>query len=121
MSREIDAKGTMGQNYAEALRKLIPAEVLIFYFALMATLPNDFWPTLSLTGVVVLVTPFYLWFAGSVKVMKQVIASTLSVLLYSVLFGSMANFIPESFSWISTLLAMTWTFLVPFLFVKEKE
>jgi hypothetical protein len=121
MSRQIESHGTIGQNYAEALRKLIPAEVLIFYFSLVAALPKDLIPTIALTAVAVLITPIYLYFPGAVRRIKQIVLSTLSMIIYTILFGSLAEFIPESFTWIPTLITITWTFVIPFFFMSDTQ
>lgn len=121
MSRQIESHGSIGQNYAEALRKLIPAEVLIFYFSLVSMMPNELIPTIALTAVAILATPFYLYFPGAVRKVKQLVLSTLSMLIYSVLFGSLAEFIPESLTWIPVLVTMTWTFAIPFFFMNDTK
>ena len=120
MSRQIKSSGTSLNNYAEALRKLIPAEILIFYFSLMSIAPEQFAAMVAVTIIATIITPFYLMKVSLVKSVKQIVLSTLSLLIYSILFGSLAEFIPETLDWIPTLAVMTWTFIVPFLFVTNK-
>lgn len=121
MSRQITSSGSVGQNYAEALRKLIPAEILIFYFSLVSLMPSDLIPTIALTLVTIAMTPIYLYYVGDVKKVKQLIVSTLSMLVYSVIFGSLASFIPESYSWVPLLVTLTWTFIMPLVFTNEEK
>lgn len=120
MSRQIKSSGTGLNNYAEALRKLIPAEILIFYFSLMSTVPEQLSAMIAVTVIAISLTPLYLMKVSLVKSVKQIVLSTTSLLIYSILFGSLSTFIPETLNWIPTLAVMTWTFAVPFLFVKDK-
>jgi hypothetical protein len=121
MSRQITLSGSTGQNYAEALRKMIPSEVLVFYAALVMAVPLALIPTMVVTILAIAATPVYLFFAGDVKDVKQLVISSVSMAIYSVLFGSLESFIPTEMIWIPTIVAITWTFLAPFLFVFKKE
>ena len=120
MSRQIKSTGSAGNNYAEALRKLIPAEILIFYFSLISAMPEQLSAMITVTVISVLITPVYLMKVSLVKSIKQISLSTLSLLIYSVLFGALSTYVPEAMNWIPTLIAMTWTFAVPFLFMSTK-
>jgi len=117
MSRQITSTGTSKQNYAEALRKLIPAEILIFYFSLLTVVPETLAPAIVVAFLAVLMTPFYLWFTGGVRKVSQIITSTLSMVIYTMVFGSLADFMPEDLFWLPAVLTITWTFAMPMFFM----
>lgn len=121
MSRQIDSLGTPRDNYAEALRKLIPAEILIFYFSLLTVVPETLAPAIVVAALAVLMTPFYLWFTGGVRKASQVAASTVSMIIYTLVFGSLAEFMPEDLFWLPAVITITWTFAMPMFFMGEKK
>jgi len=119
MAREIKTN----EEFKSRLLQLIPSEIVAAYMVLQGMIPQDEgkWGILIVSVVLLILTPFYLKIMEKIKGNLQIIASTLSfvVWVYSLGGGPFAYWgLYES--WIASIVLVLWTLIIP-LFVKTES
>ncbi len=115
MAREIKPD----QEYRSKLLKLIPSEIVAAYMVLHGVIPAEYakWGLIIITLVLLIITPFYLKKFEKVKKNLQIIASSLTfvVWVYSLGGGPFAHWNLYE-PWIASVVLVLWTLIIPLLF-----
>ena len=117
MAREIRES----QNYRDRLLKLIHSEIVAAYMVLLGIIPSDKarWGTLIVSIVLLILVPLYLRRIQNVRRISQLIATTISFVVWVYSIGGPFEAWGLYESWIGSVILVLWTLTIP-LFVNPK-
>lgn len=112
-----------GASFLRAILKLIPSEVVAVSVFLQGILPERLIPHLVVSGLLLLITPFYLRYAVGVSYRPQLVLASISLLVWMVAMGSgPLRFLraPWYEPWYGSVLLALWTLIPPMFFYRRK-
>ena len=114
MAREISSD----QNYFQKLLRLIPSEIIAAYLVIVGIIPaTDMkWGHITVSIVMILIIPFYLWRVLCIKNRFQIIATTIAfvIWIYSMNGGPFLSFGIYK-PWIASVILILWTVVMPII------
>jgi len=120
MGRSIEQEN----SFLQVLLKLIPSEVIAVFVFIQDVMPRQLVPHLVMALVLVALTPLYLSLAAGVKSRRQLILSTLSLVvwIYAMGTGPLRFVRPPYYEpWHGAVLLAVWTLVPPMLLTRVPE
>lgn len=111
-------------SFLQVLLKLIPSEVIAVFIFVQGVMPAKFWLQFIMAAVLTALTPSYLSLAAKVKSRRQLVLSTLSMVvwIYAMGTGPLRFVRPPYYEpWHGAVLLAVWTLLPPMLLTQKPD
>ncbi len=111
MPREINST----QEYQDKIVKLIPTEIVGAYMVLAGIIPTEYARagTSTVSGILLLLTPLYLWRLSKVRNKIQLFVTTMSFVVWVYSLGGPFQAWNLYYPWLGSIILILWSLCIP--------